>query len=1190
MGRGSAKSKRPSGYRAAYRLWAKSHRVAMTVLETVAGMAIVAAVALGVFFWYLSSSDISLSFLNEPIQRAVNARLPGYTISIRDTVLEKTGSGVSVRLKSLRLHDSEGQVVAEAPKAAVGIRVLPLLIGRITPHSVDLIGPRLAVLLDRAGRVIVNMRAPAPAPEDSSASVPAGPQATATGQTVDLVKALLSGDSGELAGLEEIGIRDASIFFAHQGLGKSWEISRGSILVTRQGDAMHVTAEADVNYDGGTAPIRGDANLQASETGIRIDGRIADIVPRQLAESFEALNGLAVLDLPVSAEYSGTVLDDGTIEEMALDARIGAGFLRPPHAADSGVLIDEGQLRFSYERATHTVTIAPSQFLSGNTRLNLAGRIVGDVLASAAQGTSPAAPMPTLWRFELEGSDVLLGAPDLRARPLPVERLALAGHYDLASGEFRLDQGELVSPEGGAQFTAAVIPGEGSPQVSLAAKLTPMSVHALKMIWPSFAAPGAYRWVNANIRSGQVTGGSLRAEFPAGLMDRIAAGEAIPDEALQAEFAIEDVTSSYLQEMPYIRGGSGTGRILGKRFELAVSAGRVDMPSGERLDLANGYVRMPDIADEAPPGEIGFDVAGSVSGILELLDHEPLGYPGRIGVKPTDFSGKGEVRLRLAFPLIEDVRLDDVAIEADAELSDFASKGGLSGHDFADGSLLLQVKDEVLTANGEILLDKHPARLAWRLPFETTETDPTRLVVGMTLDDGGRKKFGLDIPYVSGPVRFEIEPGGALDKPGAAPAPTRLLADLKQAAVKTTPFGWSKPAGVPGDLSFEALEMENGEMRLQEVAYDGDGARVRGDMVLDGDGNIQSVRLPVFNLSSGDDMSLLADRAGKNTLQVTMKGASYNAAALIESTVSLGGSGGGEEDDEVDLNNGEKVVLNAEIARVVSRGSDHLAGARANMVAIDGWVSALDISGKLNGTAPFRMTLGAKESAPVRALRVDAEDAGALLRLANFYSRAEGGTFILLAEIPNDAKTTTTGLLKIEDFRIHDEPVLSTIDSAARARARIDLNRPGAQSTFFDQLRVPFRRRPGVFQLGDSVLRGPAVGATISGQIDFARRQVDLSGTFIPAYGLNNMISRVPVLGQVLAGGENEGLLALSFTVRGATDSPNVVVNPLSVVTPGILRKVLFELGRLPAYTGPEKQQPDDTGTLNMPSWPVDPR
>jgi hypothetical protein len=1060
----------------------------MIVLETVAGMAIVAAVAFGIFFWYLSSGDISLSFLNEPIQRAVNARLPGYTISIRDTVLEKTGNGISVRLKSLRLVDAEGQVVAEAPKAAVGIRVLPLFLGRITPHSFDLIGPRLAVLFDREGRVIVNMGVPAETSgEGGGEAAHTAPQASAAGQTIDLVKALLSGENGgELAGLDEIGIRDASVFFAHQGLGKSWEISRGSLLITRQGDAMHIAAEANVKYEGGVAPIRGAADLRATDTGVEIAGQIADIIPRQLAESFETLGALSVFDLPISAQYSGAVLDDGTVEKVALDARVGAGFLRPPHGDDAGILVDEGRLRFSYDRSTHTVVVEPSQFLSGNTRLNLAGRIVGDALASAAEGAGAVTETPTLWRFELEGSDVLLGSPDLRAEPLPVERLVLSGHYDMASGEFQLEDGEVASGEGGARFSATVRPGEGSPAVSLSAELTPMSARALKMIWPSFAAPGAYRWVSANIRSGRITGGTLHAEFPAGLMDRIDQGEAIPEEALQAEFGIEDITSSYLREMPYIRGGKGTGRIRGQHFELTVSSGQVAMPSGERLDLSAGYVRMPNIADPAPPGEIGFDISGPVAGILELLDHEPLGYPGRIGVKPADFAGKGEVRLRLALPLIEDVQLDDVVIEADAELSGFASKSGLSGHAVADGSLLLKVKDEVLTANGEVLLDKHPARLAWRLPFEITETDPTRLVVGMTLDDKGRENFGLDIPYVTGPVRFEIEPGGALDKKGSEPAPTRVLADLKQAVVQTTPFGWSKAAGVPGDLSFEAVETESGEMRLERVAYDGDGARVRGQIVLNGNRDIESVRLPVFNLSSGDDMSLLADRAAKNTLQVTMKGSAFNAAGLIESTLSLGGPGG-DADEKVDRKNGEKIVLNAEIARVTSNGNDHLAEARANMVAIDGWVSALDISGQLNGKSPFRMTMGEKEGANARALRVDAEDAGTLLRFANFYSRAEGGQFILFADMPNAASQPTTGLLKIEKFRIHNEPVLSTIDSAARARARLDVNQPGADSTYFDQLRVPFRRGPGVFQLGDSVLRGPAVGATISGQIDFAK-------------------------------------------------------------------------------------------------------
>ena len=1197
MGRGSAKSKRPSGYRAAYLLWAKSHRVAMIVLETVAGMAIVAGVALGVFLWHLSSGDISLSFLTEPIERAVNARLPGYTVRIKDTVLQKTGAGagISVRLKSLRLLDAAGNAVAEAPKAAVGIRILPLLLGQITPHSFDLIGPRVAILFDPEGRIVVNMAAPDAAQPDRPGEqagagagendTPRAAQATSAGQTIALIKALLSGGGGELAGLDQIGIRDASVFFAHQQLGRSWEISRGSILLTRDGGALHIDAEASLNYKGMEVPVRGSAGVQATGDGVEISGRIDDVVPRLLAENFQTLGALSVFDLPVSANYTGKVLDDGTVVSASLAASVGAGHLRPAHAAETGILVDEGSLRLNYDRQSHTVTVEPSQFLSGNTRINLAGRIVGIQPQEADEDQSGAAP--ALWRFAFEGRDILLGSPDLRQQPLPVERMAVSGQYDLASGELQVEKGEVLSGEGNVSLTASVRPAEGSPQIEVRADLTPMSIRAFKMVWPSFAAPGAYRWVHENIRSGRVAGGTIRASFPAGLMDRIEAGEKIPDDALRAEFAIEDITSSYLREMPYIRGGSGKGTITGNRFELKVDGGHVALASGKRLELLNGYMRIPDIADPAPPGEIGFDIAGPVPGLLELLDHDPLGYPGDLGIKPADFGGAGEVRLRLGLPLVENVKLDDVTIKADAELSKFTGKGVFAGHDVADGVLLLKVADDVLTADGEVLVDKQPAKVVWRYPFTASKNDPSRFVVGMVLDDEGRKKFGLDIPYVSGPVRFEFEPGGAFGGAADKAAPTRVLADLKAAAVMPTPFGWSKPAGVPGDLAFEAQKKSSGEMVLDKLSYDGDGARVRGQIVLNKSQDIESARLPVFNLHSGDDMALLADRVGKRKLQVTLKGTSFNAGALIESTLSLGDGG---ETQKVDRKNGQQVVLDAEIGKVTNTGGDYLGNARASMVAIDGWVSALDIGGQLNGKSPFRVSLGTKSPGNARVLRIDAGDAGAVLRLANFYSRAEGGDFILLADIPEEASAATTGLLKISKFRIHNEPVLSTIDTAARAKARLSAENPGSASTYFDQLRVPFRSRPGVFQLGESVLRGPSIGATIGGTIDFANRQVALNGTFIPAYGLNNMISRVPVLGQVLVGSKDDGLVALNFSVQGATSSPNVIVNPLSVVTPGILRKVLFELGRLPAYAGPDRPGTDNTGSVNLPSWPVEPR
>ncbi len=86
------------------------------------------------------------------------------------------------------------------------------------------------------------------------------------------------------------------------------------------------------------------------------------------------------------------------------------------------------------------------------------------------------------------------------------------------------------------------------------------------------------------------------------------------------------------------------------------------------------------------------------------------------------------------------------------------------------------------------------------------------------------------------------------------------------------------------------------------------------------------------------------------------------------------------------------------------------------------------------------------------------------------------------------------------------------------------------------------------------------MGFTLGGWIDTAKDRTDVSGTFVPLYGLNNVVSQVPIFGPLLGGGHNEGLFGINFRVAGAMSSPNISVNPLSAIAPGFLRK-LFGAG-----------------------------
>ena len=86
-------------------------------------------------------------------------------------------------------------------------------------------------------------------------------------------------------------------------------------------------------------------------------------------------------------------------------------------------------------------------------------------------------------------------------------------------------------------------------------------------------------------------------------------------------------------------------------------------------------------------------------------------------------------------------------------------------------------------------------------------------------------------------------------------------------------------------------------------------------------------------------------------------------------------------------------------------------------------------------------------------------------------------------------------------------------------------------------------------------MRGPLIGATAEGHIDYTREEVRMRGTFVPFFGLNNMFGQIPVFGLFLGGGSNEGLVGLTFEIVGPPGAPVLRVNPISVVAPGLMRK-----------------------------------
>ena len=115
-----------------------------------------------------------------------------------------------------------------------------------------------------------------------------------------------------------------------------------------------------------------------------------------------------------------------------------------------------------------------------------------------------------------------------------------------------------------------------------------------------------------------------------------------------------------------------------------------------------------------------------------------------------------------------------------------------------------------------------------------------------------------------------------------------------------------------------------------------------------------------------------------------------------------------------------------------------------------------------------------------------------------------------------------------------------------------------------------FTRLNGRLDLQDAFIFNPTVGLTAQGYIDFARDKMDINGTFVPAYGVNTLVTGIPLFGVLLGGGKHEGIFGVNYRITGAVSGPTLTVNPLSGVAPGILRKIMGVMdGTTPAQQAP---------------------
>lgn len=1140
-------------------------------LEVCTGFIVVGIVALVLVYGRLSQGPISMSFLVVPVEKSVNSQLRGPSIDIGDAVVRLSeGGGIEFRLKSVRLYDQGGVVVAEAPFASVGLSAGALLAGKLAAGSVDLIGPRVLLHVREDDSISLTVDAQSgKAPAPARIAVPDVESAAKDAPTVALVPAVnelfnkLGAGENTSSYLRSFGIRDAEFFVARDERVTRWQVREFEVDLERRDRQSVLTGRANVGGDTRSWDMTFEVAQLDGYENLSLGMRVEDVVPRELGTEFPMLSPLRTLDMPVTAAINAEMAHDGRITAASGEFILGQGLIFAPWNEKHPAAIDSGTVRFSYSEQAGKFELKPSTLRWGESRMTLAGDITAESRSASADPD-----VSRDWRYSFGTTDIALAAEQFGLPAIPIDGIGARGRLLDGGNRILIDAFRVQAADAFIALKGAIEDAPGSPSVRLTGDISTMPVAFVKLIWPKFVAPGAREWVGESIRGGSISGGRIDVDIPGSILHTLERDGDLPPESVDVRIGTDELLISYIDGMPEIATGAGTIMLRGPRFVFNVPESRIDLPGRQPVTLKDGQFVIGDLRPHIPDSEINFRIAASADAAYDLLNHDPLNYASEAGIEPKGLDGRVEGAFGLEVPLAQDLDFSDIGIRGRATLSDPRASGLAGDYAVNGGRLVFDVNDKALHAEGDVLVRGVPVNAEWHRIFGAPDEKQPGLRLRASLDEQDRKDLGLDINHV---VRGEVPLAMTITRRDGVRR-ARFEADLTGAELFFINVASRKPPGESALLSFDITEDADGRTVLSDVRMVGDDIAVAGSVKIGNDGLPVAFDFPTFSPSLLTRLKIAGQRDDQNVWRVSAEGDTYDGREFFRSLFSKGKLA---EDQPERPERDWGVEITAQISTVLGYNDTVINNLTAQIRKDSGELSEITVNGRLAGEAPLAVRLSKSDDGS-RVLLAEATDAGAAFRLVGLYSRMAGGELSLRVNLDGLGDAERIGTLFAWNFAVLGDEVVDQVlfgeeggigrpserrGRAQKRRSRID----------FNVMRIPFSVGSGQFILREAVINGPLLGATMRGNIDLKRDRIKLSGTYVPVYGLNAAIGSVPILGDLLTGRSGEGIFGMTFAIRGAVDNPEVLVNPVSAVAPGFLRQI-FEFDQVP----PQRAIPDE--------------
>jgi hypothetical protein len=1116
------------------------------------GLVMSAAMAAAVFFVIgaglrLLMGPVSLGPLSGQLQDAIANALPGLAVRYDEAALEWTRDEGRINLVILgaRVFDENQRIIAQAPKAEIVLAAAPFLQGRVEIKRIALVGVQLTLVRTQDGRLRLGME-----------------QEQGQSDVLEDIRRAIANTSRGTSSLQSFAVRKARLAFYDQGTGlfvvapdAQLEISTTNSTL---GKAGQITAgvDAQIEISGRRAHVVGSVKLPQHNGDVKGDFSITGLDVSALGSNAKAFAFLEPYALKADVTGSFTVTGGTHLSY----ADFGVGAAGTVTAFGPPVHVKTLRLVGRYDGRTGRLLIDDGTLAGNEARAHLTGS--GD-LTFTGEGKMTSAAL------DLTMDKIALDLHGVTNRMVELDRIALRGVFTPDDEHFAIEQFLVHGGPLSAELTGGVtLVKNQTPAIDLSGHVAALNVQDALHYWPLPVGEGAREWIEANVHTGMVGPIQIEAHIPADALEQAA----LPEDALNIRVSLSGGTIDYIQGVTPITNAQATGVITGDTFTGEMTSGKVG-----NLTVSGGHAVIHDLHATNSIGEFTAHVEGGVPDMLALIDEKPMQYPSRFHLRTDGAKGTAAVDLAFRVPMLKSLKVSDLGIDVKGSLKDLTL--ALSDKlKITNGALDFAVDNNKLHMDGDVNLASAKLNIDWTENFTSKDSMTTTILAKGTLDDDSRTALNFHTGgIIGGPVGITATLTGSRGTIRQA----KMTLDLTPAALTLDLIDYSKPAGIAANAQLDAQFDEGGALNSGDVEITGAGGlSAKGSATFGEGAQLQHVSLPYVHAGPSNDFALEMTDTQDSGFTLSITGHSADGTGLGRHNFN-----NDEDQSKPAKPSTAPFHVSARLDRVVMREGVSIAPLTLDAAGVGDKPQSLSLSGSMGKNADIAANLAVVNG--VREVRFTSSDVGTLLKGLFGFSSLHGGALVMSAKLsppekvaPGKPPIDYSGSIVMRDFKMTNQPFFARLFSVASFGGFIDMLR--GQGIGVDKLEVPFRMHGGVLDIHDAHASGPSLGMSADGYVDRRSNKIALEGAIAPLSGINDVLGAIPLVGDVLVGKKGEGVIGVSYSISGNADQPEISINPLSVLTPGIFRRIFEGTPRAPAEA--------NTSTNPPPAQPVQPK